>query len=509
MIKRFVIPYFFLAAATLFFFQWRVYAFSQHAMEGYDEAIKFISRAYVSFGFVPYKDFGIVYAPGVFFLAHVIPFTTIEQQNLVMYAFFPVIILAAAGLLYLFRVSYGRFLFCLAGFMLLTIPLLISEDIADPLLGLLVITVVLAVRYRAGPIITGLLFLVPFLVIHWRWDRILTFLVLEAFLFLSFAWWYWLHEKKEEAKHVARIVLVQIAGLIAGLANLAIYLSSHGGLASGMEFIYRLPVQVILEYRDLPLPPLSSFPGILIFSAWFAHAIFFLYTANELLFAQARRDPAQVMISFFLILAPFAGLPYALGRSDSGHFYPMLFLTGLNICVAVLVSKRKWSLILVPLLVALIIPALRFLPAFSYAPEPIFSTTRLLEEQLADCRKKTETSSYRSLFVGRTLYEKYYANNVALYFLNPSIVPATRHIHDDPGVQNSCVYGERIAAELDRAPKPMLAFLTDQPMDRYEENKTREMKSCGKIEGYLTSHPYRVLGTCVSYAVPYEIRMYD
>lgn len=507
--KQYLLYFCFLFAVVFFFWHWHIYAFSRYPMEGYDEAIRYISRAYVRVGRVPYHDFGIVYSPGVFLLAHIVPFRTLEQQHLIFFSFFPLLIVTAAILMTRFHVSAPRFVAALSGFMILLIPLLHSENIADPLLALLILATVLALRQGTNRRVLLFLFLLPCMIIYWRWDRILTFLCIEFLLFIPLIVFFLRRKKYGRAQNTLRVIGVQTAGLITGLIGLAAYLFATGGLRSGVEFIYYLPAVVILEYRDLPLPDLFSFPGSLFLCTWVVLVMFLLYMINESV--RQHVSPAHVQKStfFFLVFSPLAALPYALGRSDGGHIWPMLFLTGISILYVFFLSESRRSYVLLVLLVPLVAASVRYLPSLAYEPQGFFSMTRALEASLHDCRKKTGDTVYRSLFVGRTLYERFFFNNVVLYFLNPSIPPASRHIHDDPGVQNSCVYGTRIAGELDRAPKPMLAFITDKPSEKTEENKTQEMKSCGKIERYLTTHPYRILGQCTAYDIPYEIRLYE
>ncbi len=498
----------FIAALSIFLLEWSIRAFSRHEMEGFDKASELLPSAYISSGIMPYRDFRMGFPPGNALIGHISSFSSIEQQNIVIYSFFLILIIGAAILMHRFRSSRGRLVCAISAFMLLTVPFLDYKFIPDPLLGLLLITVIYSIRHKTGIVEKALLFLFPFLIVYWRWDRIVFFLILEALCFIPCAWWCLSRGKTKEARNLMFILISQTVGLLAGTATLMVYFVSYGGLAKGIESVYSIPL-AMYAYRDLPLPHLFSFPGILFFVTWFALAVFCVYTVVEFFFRRTRADATQILTSILLLLAPCIGLPYALGRSDGAHIHPMLFFTGLSICIAMLVSKQKSAVVFVSVLVLLIAPALWYLPAFSYTPQPYFSMTKLLNRQLADCRVKTETITYRSLFVGRTLYERYFANNVALYFLNPSIPPATRQINEDPGIQSSCIYGERIADDLNHSPKPMLAFITDQPMDRYEENKTRDMKSCGKIEEYLTSHPYRIVGYCASYGVPYEIRLYQ
>lgn len=509
-IKRYAVWALFLLSVMVFLFHWQVYALSRYPMDGYDQAMRFISRAYVVAGFIPYRNFGIQYPPGFFLLAHVIPFQTVNQQNLAIYSLFLLIVIAAALLMRWFRTSPERYMIAVSAFLLLLVPLLLGENTGDLLVGITILTVFFALRFDApGKRAFLALFLLPIVSVQWRWDRVVTLLCIEFLLAAPFIVWFLRRRKKRELWHLLHILGCQAAGLAVGLGSLAVYFSTYGGLRNSWEFIYTMPVNIIYAYRDLPIPDLYDFPGILFLCSGLTLGIFFLYLMNELMQRYQTVRERDVLQALFLCAAPFAALPYALGRSDGGHIAPMLFFTGVSMLAAFLLSTARRSYVLLLLLAPLIVASLRFLPPHVYRPYDVFATGSLLEQSLADCRNKAGAISYRSLFVGRTIYERYFNNNMTLYFFNSSVPSATRYIADDPGMQSSCHYGARIAEDLNQAPKPMLAFITDQQHDRIEENKTRDLKSCGKIEALLAAHPYQVLGMCRSYNIPYEIRLYN
>ncbi len=405
----------FVLSVGAFFLHWQAYAFSGYPMEGYDGAIKYLLRAYVWSGLVPYQDFGIMYLPGMFFLAHLAPVLTLEQQNIVMCSVFLLLTLVAAVLLGQFGASRERYIFALSGLLLLVVPLLDNEDIADLLLGILIITTVASLQFGIRSIYMILLFLLPFLVLYWRYDRLLPFLCIETVVFLLFAVRYWWKKKKKEAMDVFRIMLAQICGLTTGFVTLSIYFSSRGGMENAYHFLYRLPVQVVYEYRMLPVPPLLSFSGGLFFLTWFILGIFFLYLVNELLVHRSNIRSKQSLVSVFLFFAPFSALPYALGRSDNVHIRPMLFFTGLSILLSLLAYSKRRMLIPAILLVVLVTPAIASVRIFAQNPYALFSMSGLLEQSLRECKEKMETAQYRSLFVGRTVYERYYGN--ILFFI--------------------------------------------------------------------------------------------
>lgn len=498
----------FILALLLFLFQWSIRALSRYPLEEFDEGMRFISRAFVSSGLVPYRDFGILFPPGIFLPAHGIRFQTMEQQNIVIYSIFLFIAIVGAALIYRLRSSNEHVLGVLSGFLVLLVIPLHSENIADVLLALLIMVIVIALQSGRGKMMSFLLFFLPPLIIFWRWDRIIVFVFLESVLFVLSAMWYRRQNKKEQTNGLFHILVLQVGGLIAGMILMGVYLASQGGIANGIDFFYYIPLPVTMPYWDIPLPPILSNWGAEYAATFLVWGIFFLYTLKTVVTRRISIQPRRTMCAVFLVVAPLCALPYALGRSDGGHIQPILFFTGLSLLLTMAIGKKK-SVLFPVLFILIVLPVFWVFPAYVYRPYNLFSTSSLLNMTLKDCREKTENTYYRSMFVGRTLYERYFGNNLLLYFLNPSMHPATKYIFENPGLQSSCVYGERIAVELRQAPRPLLSFITDHNSDGYEENKNREVKSCGKIEAYLAETPYRIVGTCVSYGIPYEIRLYE
>lgn len=509
MLKNNLILMVFLLVIFIFLQQWSIRAFSAQEMQTYDKTGELLQAAYAGTGLVPYRDFWSSYPPGNMIFASMFGFTTLERENMMTYSLFLAVCTGITLMICLFRVSAARCEISISAFLLLSIVLLDKQPIVDLLSGLLLVTVIYSLHKKKATHADFLLFFLPFFIIFFRWDRIFLFLIVEIVCFAPFIYRYWKRRRTRQMHVLILLLLLQVTGFFLGALSLAYYFSQHGGLRNGLELTYFIPSFVIYPYRDLPLPQLLAFPGILFFITWFSVGAFALMETIRLWRNRKNTDGFQLLSSLLLCLSPCMALPYALGRSDRTHIHPMLFLTGLSICIGFLFFPKKKALVLLFVLTIMIALAFWMSSVFVLAPKPYFSMTKLLAAKLEDCKSKTNQYLYGSLFVGRTSYERYFINGVALYFLNTSIPPATRFFSEEPGVQNSCEYGERIVQELRTAPKPMVVFITDQKVTRYEENKTREMKSCGKIEQYLMYNPYKVLGTCISYDIPYEIRIYE
>jgi hypothetical protein len=163
----------------------------------------------------------------------------------------------------------------------------------------------------------------------------------------------------------------------------------------------------------------------------------------------------------------------------------------------------------------MILASLLFIPLFRvlFASLPLHLPYRAdartqLYEQIQDCTNLVANTFAKSIVVGRKQYDRFIFNNAALYFTRPDLNLATKYMSDEPGLQNSCVYGQKIAEELGGVQKPMLALL-EEGEQIMEANATKTMKSCGKIEHFFSSHAYKTVGNCKSFGNTYEIRVYE
>jgi len=102
-----------------------------------------------------------------------------------------------------------------------------------------------------------------------------------------------------------------------------------------------------------------------------------------------------------------------------------------------------------------------------------------------------------SLFLGQVSYDEPFRGTFpVLYLMRPDLRPATPFIFDARAVQNSCTLGSHIAADLIRAPRPLVVVLDTKAFSGPINNPTRTMTSCGKIEAVMATMPAVALGTC-------------
>jgi hypothetical protein len=217
-----------------------------------------------------------------------------------------------------------------------------------------------------------------------------------------------------------------------------------------------------------------------------------------------KKDVALLFISLSSVIL----IPYASAITHPDHAIPLLVTIFFVLwCTPTRTLLRKF---------AVVISVLYFLMQFVFGAHrhallpQLPNKTYLVQisDKIAECKKAVSTLQYRSLFVGRTDYSFYYYNHAMLYLINPTVPPATRYISDEPGLQNTCEDGSRIQRDLENAPKPLLAFIDTRSQKR-SPNAYMHMKSCKKIEQWLSRRPSRSFGTCTHMGTPFTIQIYD
>jgi hypothetical protein len=203
---------------------------------------------------------------------------------------------------------------------------------------------------------------------------------------------------------------------------------------------------------------------------------------------------------YFLILSPLVFLPYAMGRADWPHALPLLSLVVLVFIYAQFQNKLMQASIGFVLLVYIV-------KLLSPNIGEHVSALQVVDQHIQACQSIVKNTQANSIFVGRDHYDHYIYNTAALYLTRPDLQPATPYISDEPGLQNSCIYGERIRQQLLGASKPMFAFieLGDQPA---EPNATQYMRSCGSIERAVQEMPHILIGSCEAYDQVFDVRLY-
>ena len=494
----------------------------------FDGALFSLQALYTSRGLTPYRDFGFVYPPGnAWLFGSLLGLDSLASLNAAVAVVVGIAILANVALLWIF-VGRSPGLLAASGLLLLISGLAISlwaTMTATSLPSQLSITIVLllALSVRAGPfdrVAVRLSAAVAFFLALCRWDTMAAFLLVELALLAGGAVLALLAPEARSAvmemvRRIGRAAIAHASGL--GLAMLAVLMSGlwAGALDNVIDFMFRVPF-TIRPYRDLPLP---SFTSLTDRNAWWllctGAIVAILVTMIADLFTKTRNgrnvDPA-LLRAILLASLPLSAEPYALGRSDGVHFIPLVVLTLAALLLIAFDSGLKDGLARYRLVAAvfLLLPALPAgteLFALGLHLEACGHTERELTRSLADCRALVP-DDVASIFVGRTQYDRFLLNRVALYHVRLDVKPATAFISDEPGIQNDCLFGERIASNLANAPRPMLTFLDTRPGST-EPNLTRNMKSCGKIEDFLEMAPHRVLGSCAIDRRPIEVRLYE
>jgi hypothetical protein len=217
---------------------------------------------------------------------------------------------------------------------------------------------------------------------------------------------------------------------------------------------------------------------------------------------------AGVLVSLCLAL-----LPYAMGRADSDHFLPLslMAMVGLMAGLALRPGAGVRALLLVVLAVNAT-PALTGLISLA-AVAGIQQPDRQLERlHLAtEACTRLFPPEARSLFVGQASYDRFLINSPAFYLMRPDLQPASPLLSDEPGVQNSCELGSRVADDLAQAPRPLVLVL-DATAQGTEANLSRTMQNCGRVEAAVAAMRAQALGGCqvaYDYVPTAEKRRFD
>lgn len=498
-------------ALYIFFSTWIGYAVSNFALNLFDGALRILSHYYIRNGFIPYKEFGVVYPPGLFILiGKVIPFFSFSQRNLLLSLL--LLIPLFFGCLYIYSLTPDkkRYFLYLSLFILINIPILrdigFSEPLSIPLITILILqTIIYLTEVKTSGLIHLSFFIIPVLVFFLRWERIVMLITVESILLIILLI-YNNKLSKYDLKKFRNAISIQILGILGGLVLLILYLYLNQATSAGLDFIFNIPTRVILEYRRLPLPSVQSIFDIN-FTFYGSLIVYFIYAIQFFLQSKKIVNKSKKIIALFLIVLPFFIISYSLGRADWSHFLPFFYFIGFALLLRCMLYSTPVIVFL--LFIILFSPIYRSFYMFDKSLFPIAQDLGdvYINENLKECQSViAKISDYNTLFIGRINYNRYILNRAILYLLSPNVKPATAFISDEPGVQNSCYYGGIIRAQLEKAEKPMLAFL-EEGEDELEQNKTRIMTSCGKIESFL-SQKYSEIGQCQAFDRDYKIRLY-
>ena len=463
----------------------------------FDSPLWMVEILYSAKGLKPYTDFGFVYPPGHVWL-----------YGSILHLSSPASILIAASLVHLvlWSICAWQVVRLIPNWEWIGAVLLVvscgggkSEALALLLIAVLLVVETMERDVSAGRLAAllgasaaGAMF---------RWDWILAVAVLEA----GWAATIWLTARRSEAgrsvaaRQVARrlwwAALVALAGEALAMTAIAGYALAVGAWEETRIFIFQIPLQ-ILPYRHLPFPTSMHALG-----RWGADAVglaLIVAAAWVDWYRTRAKDRFTGWLKCGALLAPCAALlPFALGRADEPHLAPLTSAVMIASVAAIAVWRSRVSRWLSVVAFLLTVgPSLKQLPQVVSA-EGIQKPDVNLERfhRLTEECTGMFPNDARSLFVGQASYERYITNAPILYLMRPELRPATPFISDEPGVQNSCGLGSRIAGDLVRAPRPLVLVL-DTELQEPEPNLTRTMRSCGKIEAAIAAMPAAELGTC-------------
>lgn len=462
----------------------------------FDDSIKIVSGLYAKQGFVPYTDYGIVYPPGLLMLSRILNLDGVSRFQVFAFIY---LVIASCIVAYVARRSRS---WVLSGavLVLLTVSSNVSEDLLLEGAWYLLIFATLWYLERGRRVGLILISLCVAVVALLKWERPLIFVGFSALGWIS------MHRvDTKTARRFVNLLMAVFGGICSALIAGVTYLIASGThLADAYHFIITVPLK-ILPFRRLPLPDLFSSQGsiwMLGYAVYFAIAMLIIATV-VMIMRVLRSSQYQYLI---LLCIPVGLLPYASGRADSVHAFPLLGTLTAVMIIMSLVTRRA-----IPILIACVVYLAANFGLFTISPLGFLrlpvSYIDLVDASLVDCRNATKDISYQTLFIGRSEYTEYVYNHVMLYLLNPRVKPATRYISDEPGLQSDCVDGEAVTQDLTRAGKPTLALLETQPQ-KTEANLSSSLVSCGYIERWLRDSAHDTIGTCEHLGKPFEIRLY-
>jgi hypothetical protein len=473
----------------------------------FDGSLFLLQSIYAAKGLIPYREFGFLYPPGTALVLGKL-FSLSQPESVTMATWVGSFLLLSVGLLLVVHLRRGRAptvpvgLLCILGAYaaLIWAALLGTEPFSHWLIFLIMLFTLRALQLGLGPGLVVSAAMASCALALVRWDRAVAVSGLTLILSITVWGYLWLQKYKCEINGEIRqqaLIVTAMTGalffgeLVAGLLVIS-YALYTGALSQTIEFVIKLPL-AILPFRQLPLPRVRSVIALTALGLMvFAGGVTIWSTR------QSKNVLARTVELGVLLIGPLSVLPYVLGRSDAYHFFPLTVLTFGATSVGILlwpccISRVGCTIALALLLLPLQQELKPYIRQSLHAPL-CGRLQQKLVQSTADCINLIPSGT-RSLFVGQASYDRYILNLPILYLARPDLRPATPFISDEPGIQNDCRYGAQIARSLVIAPKPMVAFLSTDPMGP-EPNRTRTMRSCGSIERFLASSPNESLGTC-------------
>ncbi len=471
----------------------------------FDSALFLLQPMYASRGLKPYIDYGFLYPPGPALLfGKVLRLREISQVQIAVSVFNA---LAVAGCLAVLvrqaksdRLALsGAALFCVGAI----VPMACMSMGADPcpltLTCLSLLLLFAALRHGGSRSLWLAAAAASSVTTLWRWERVLPAVLVLAFG--AFVLWaaaaHFVQDQRRlifMAQQLWRTTLAGFVGVSAAFALMAGHAIVTGSWAAEREFIFQIPL-LILPYRQLPIPYPSG--GNM---QWVANCLAIILLAISGGFAlRTTSSFAHQLKRGVLVVPPLTLLPYSFNRADQMHFLPVtaVLLIVLLAGAAIWHSNAARTVLSIALILVLwpMTPLLRAQANLQGLPVNRGIYASELEHLTSGCSSLIPSDA-RSLFVGEESYQRYLTNVPILYVANPDLRPATPFISDEPGVQNTCSYGKRIAEDLGHSPRPTAVAL-DFSANSTEPNLSTKMHTCGKIETELSSQNIKPIGTCV------------
>ncbi len=506
--KKILTSLIFVYSLYLFLTRWVAYTFSNFSITLYDGALWVLPHFFMRQGLTPYKDFDYPYAPGLLIIiGKIIPFVSIFQRNVILATV--TLLFIVIGIILIYRISGGfwRTLLVVSSYLLLQVLvvefLVWSDPISLVLIGDLILVLSLFLLKKISTPVTDIstVVLSVFLIfLRWNWILAMAGVITISGGIL------WLRRREGDIKRYFTVVALLWVGIGVGILALFGYLWHIHAVSEGIQSIVINQLVLNSSYRRIYLSQIFQLFGeAMVFCG--AVVSFGLLTGSFLFIQKFRLYYSHERAVVTLLLASTASfLPYVFSRTDPTHVLPFAYVLGAS-CI-ILYAKKPHVWMIIVMIVLLLPMSLKFLPDMPIIPPVVNYQADYIRESISDCNKTIPAGlSYKSLFVGRLNYDRTTASIGMLYFINPDLPPATSYFMDTPGIQTSCSYGVAIVGQLERASKPILAFIDLTPFDP-ENMEILHLKSCGKIENYLKSSLYRTIGTCRAFDHEILVRLY-
>ena len=511
---------FYLSTLLLLIYTIILFIIGSYEIDYFDGTLRILSRVYISKGLIPYKDFSVVYPPGMFFVfGKIFPYISNEIINLHIGGFYLLFYLFTSLLIYLVgheSHNIGLSLSLITIYFSLIIRIFGHSDAFS-----IIFPVVAVLLYILNsPDRNKYFYLINFLTfagsVWFRWEWMFMLLIFEVsieFILNVIKKYKFIRLKRKSLatyrSSIIKITLSSALGYLSGWFSLMYYFNIYNVAERAIDFIIKIPITLTSSFRDLPLPtpkhplkPEMLFYLSLVYIIVLLSKTFFYFKKQKQNINVEELSKIVLALSVLLIF-----IVYALGRSDWPHFIPLWFYLG----IIWVVINLKLRLFDDKILLLILIPVLPLGGWYIKSSKILIPRNNFamfqMNDQISECKNMVYKVGSGSIFVGRISYERYLWNNASLYLTRTDLKPATSFITEEPGIHNSCKYGLMIYNELVISNKPMIAFLNMNLQDG-ENKTTKNMSSCGYIEKYLNENSFEILGKCRSVDSEFEVRLY-